>query len=199
MQLDDERAQIITTKKKVMKKKLYTTVVFMMLITTTFAQFELKIDPVSALFGVIPISGEYVIKDNIGIEGTIDYYFKKDNTFSDATKSSGFITNGLFKFYFKPERGGDKFYGFPYVRYVNRKVSFVDNGSDITATYTAFGVGFGIGYKWVAEKGILIDIGFGAGRNFAGGYTYDDPNYTNSEAELIPISVMGRLSLGYRF
>ncbi len=183
-----------------MKKRIILVLAtFVMFVTNIFSQFELKIDPIFALFGMIPISAEYVIKENIGIEATASYYFKKDNTFSDATKSSGLVTNGLFKFYFSPDKGGDRFYAFPYIRYVKRNVTFIDNSNEINATYTAFGIGFGVGYKWVAEKGILIDCGLGVGRNFSGGYTYSDPSYINSSADLIPINVMGRLSLGYRF
>lgn len=161
---------------------------------------ELKTNPIGAIFGQIPLSVEYVMNDNIGIEATMAYSYQKGDVFDGTSSASGFVVSGLFKYYFGPEDGGDKFYAFPYVRYANRKWTFDDGttGSDVTATYTAFGVGFGAGYKWVAESGLLFDIGAGIGKNFGGEFTYDDPDYTGS-AEPFPINGIFRISIGYRF
>lgn len=182
-----------------MKKKFSALVLLMMIATLSFSQFELKFEPISLLFGQIPVSAEYVVTEHIGIEATVGYSFGKDKNYSSSTSSSGLVICGLAKYYFKPDKGGDKFYVFPYVRNVNRTFNFTENNTEYKATYKAFGVGFGFGYKIVAESGLLFDIGLGAGRNFSGGYTYDDPTYSSSEDFFIPINFLGRVSVGYRF
>jgi hypothetical protein len=184
-----------------MKKKLFVLGMFMMAAFYSFSQFELKIDPVSALFGNIPLAAEYIITENIGVEATVGYSFGKDKNFESSTSAQGLVVAGLVKYYFKPDDGGDRFYFFPYVRNANRKFTFTDDidQTEVEATYKAFGVGFGIGYKVVAESGLLFDFGFGVGKNFSGGYTYSDPDYTEEDDFFIPINLMGRISIGYRF
>jgi hypothetical protein len=182
-----------------MKKKLLTLAFFMMMAFYGFSQLELKVDPINALFGQIPVSLEYVITPNIGAEAWVGYSFGKDKNYD--TKTSGVVINGLFKYYFKPDDGGDKFYAFPYVRYVNRKFDFEEAGytGTITSTYTAFGAGFGAGYKIVAESGLLFDFALGVGKNFKSEYTYSDPTYNTILDLNISINIIGRISVGYRF
>lgn len=165
-----------------------------------FSQIEVKTNPIALLFGQIPLSVEYIINENIGAEATIGYYFSNNPSFTETISSSGFTTNFLFKYYFNPEDGGDKFYAFPYIRYVNRN-STIDDPSlgELTATYKAFGLGFGVGFKTVAESGLLFDFGFGVGKNFSAEYTYSDPNYINTNEIDWPINILGRVSIGYRF
>jgi len=134
-----------------MKKKILTIVAFMLFVTYGFSQIEVKINPIGLLFGQIPLSAEYIINDNIGAEVTAGYYFNNFGDFTETTDSKGFVTNVLFKYYFKPEDGGDKFYVFPYFRYASRSWTFTDNNQEIKGTYTAIGGGFGAGYKIVAE------------------------------------------------
>ncbi|MCF6365170.1 MAG: DUF3575 domain-containing protein [Bacteroidales bacterium] len=175
-----------------MKKKLMILGAFMMLATMGFSQFEVKINPISALFGSIPISAEYIVSDNIGAEVAIGYRFG-DNT-------SGLNSKVLFKYYFSPDKGGDKFYTAPYFNYTNYGGSTVDifGTGSYSYKYTAIGVGLALGYKWVADGGFLADIGFGAGKNFAGGFEYDDPTYT-FDTDVFPLNFLTRISIGYRF
>lgn len=119
-----------------MKKKILTLSTFMLIAAYGFAQIEVKLNPIGLLFGQIPISGEYLINDDMGAEVTVGYYFKKESGFNDVSKSSGLVSNVLFKYYFNPEKGGDKFYAFPYFRYVSRSFTFTDatNNSEIEST-----------------------------------------------------------------
>jgi hypothetical protein len=182
-----------------MKQKLFLLAMLIVFATNGFSQIEVKFNPIGALFGQIPLSTEYILNDNMGIEATLGYYYKKTGDFQDVSKSSGLVTSGLFKYYFSPDKGGDKFYAFPYVRYVTRSFTFNDaTYGDIEASYSAFGVGFGLGYKWVADSGILLDFGFGAGKNFTSDYSYSDPNYS-SDVSIPGINFLGRISVGYRF
>lgn len=182
--------------------KVLTLGVFMLAATFGFAQhFEVKVNPIGLIFGSIPVSAEYVINDNMGIEATLAYAYSKGDYFEGTSSASGLVTAGLFKYYFKPDDGGDGFYAFPYIRYASRKFVFNDGTTtgDVTATYKAFGAGFGLGYKWVATSGLLVDLGAGVGKNFSGDYTYDDPNYSTTDDLTIPINGIFRLSIGYRF
>jgi len=185
-----------------MKKIVLTLGVILLTLSIGKAQkaFEAKINPIGLIFGNIPVSLEFVASDNIGIEATAAYSYSKGSFFEGTSKASGLVLAGLFKYYFKPDNGGDGFYAFPYVRYANRKFTFDDGTTtgDVTATWNAFGAGFGIGYKWVAESGLLLDIGGGLGKNFTGEFTYDDPNYSES-VDIPSINGMFRVSLGYRF
>jgi len=185
-----------------MSKKILSLVVIMMVSTLGFSQVEVKINPISALFGQISVSAEYIVKENIGAEATLGYYFKADESFGETSKSSGIVTNFLFKYYFSPsEAGGDKFYVFPYARYAKRTWTFNDanTNSEIEGSITSIGVGFGAGYKIVAESGLLFDFGLGVGKNFGGTTTYSDSNYSEIEEITFPINVLGRISIGYRF
>lgn len=185
-----------------MKMKVLAIGVFMLVAKLGFAQhFEIKTNPIGLLFNSIPLSAEYVINENIGVEATVAYSYSKGDYFEGTSKASGLVTAGLFKYYFKPDDGGDGFYAFPYIRYASRKFTFNDGTTtgDVTATYTAFGAGFGIGYKWVAQSGLLFDLGGGIGKNFSGDFTYDDPTYTQTDNITIPINGIFRISIGYRF
>lgn len=185
-----------------MKKRLLILTTFMLFATYGFSQFEVKTNPLSAMFGTIPVSIEYVAAEKIGLEGTVGYYFKKDDTFSTDSKSSGITGKFLLKFYFSPNKGGDKFYGFPYFRYSSRSSTFYDSSTstDITATYKAIGAGLGLGYKWVSDGGFLLDFGLGVGKNFSGGFTYSEATYVPTiTIPVFPINFVSRISIGYRF
>ncbi len=183
-----------------MKKKLIVLGAFMMIATFSFSQFEVKFNPIGAMFGQIPVAAEYVLNDNMGVEATFGYYFKQDALYSSDTKSSRFTTVLSYKYYFSPDQGGDKFYAFPYFRYASSKYTFDYNGSDITSSYTAMGAGFGLGYKWVSDAGFLVDLGTGIGKNFGGGYEYSDPTYSSGlDLPVFPINFIFRVSIGYRF
>ncbi len=166
--------------------------------SNVFSQLELKLEPINLLFGQIPISIEYILTDNMGVEGTIGYSFQKDRNFENAETSTGLVINGLFKYYFNPDNGGDKFYVFPFVRNVNRSFTFTEDNVEYKSTYKAFGVGFGVGYKVVARAGLVFDFGLGVGKNFTSEYTYE-PAYTPTEEFTLPITGIFRASLGYRF
>ncbi len=179
---------------------LILTVALTVAISSKAQHIELKTNPIGLLFSTVPVSLEYVVNDDIGLEATAAYSYSKGDFFEGTSEASGLVLAGLFKYYFNPEKGGDRFYAFPYVRYVNRKFTFSNTNTtgDVEATWNAFGAGFGIGYKWVSEKGILLDIGGGLGKNFTGEFTYNDPDYSES-VDIPSINGIFRISIGYRF
>jgi len=197
----------------------------MMFAIMGFSQFEVKVNPIGLLWGNMDLSGEYILNDNMGAEAEFAYYFKQDDLFGTTvtnSKSSRFVGILSYKYYFKPEDGGDKFYAFPYFRYKSSKFSITDNAVDYDISYTALGVGFGLGYKWVATSGLLFDLGVGAGKNFGGGWNWVatsgllfdlgvgagknfgggwnwDGYSTGIDIPVWPVNFISRLSIGYRF
>ncbi len=178
-----------------MKKKLMILSAFMMFATMGFSQFEVKTNPIGLLFGQIPIAVEYIINDNIGVEVEAGFNFG-NSTLVDADYV-GIVSIASFKYYFSPKMGADNIYAFPYFRFVNRSLSY--NDTDFTGNQTAIGAGFGLGYKWVSDKGILVDIGLGLGKNFSNEMTSNDPTFTDTDINFISLNGVGRLSIGYRF
>jgi len=165
-----------------------------------FSQLEVKTNPISILFNTVPLSIEYIITDNIGLEATAGYYFRNDDVFATGTSWSGLKTNLNFKFPFGPDKGGDRFYAFPYLRYVKRTGKYSENGSEYSIEQTVIGGGFGAGYKWVSDMGLLFDFGAGIGKNFSNELVYSDPNYVEAiDLNIININFVARISVGYRF
>ena len=183
-----------------MKKKSLLIGMFMILATYSFAQFELKFEPISAIFGRISISSEYVFQENMGVEASFGYSYDAPLIFmfDEITDVSGLTFSGAYKFYFNPNKGGDKFYAFPYIRYYKADFTLVDNSIEYKGDYNTFGFGFGVGWKIVSKSGILFDFNFGVGKNVSGETNFD-PDYTTDADEFSPMNLVGGVSLGYRF
>ncbi len=182
-----------------MKKRILTLVAALFLTTSMFAQFEVKVNPIGLLFGGISASGEYILSDNMGVEVSANLLSRKASFLAEDAKLTGFGFGAAYKYYFSPEDGGDKFYANVYARYGGQKSKFDDGaGQQITANYSVVAVGFGVGYKWVADSGLLFELGLGAGRNLAQNWTlsdgtdnYDFPNWG--------FDLTGKLAIGWRF
>lgn len=170
--------------------------VFLLASPKAQAQFEIKTNPLGLIFGSIPLSAEYVLKPNIGLELTGSY----TKVSLGSIDWSGTKATFQFKYYFSPDKGGDKFYAFPYLRYVNRSGEDTYDNEPVTVTNNVFGGGFGLGYKWVAESGLLFDLGFGIGRNLTNTWEASSPDYQEAANLDFPgINFVGRASVGYRF
>jgi len=104
-------------------------VVLMGLSSTVFAQVELKVNPIGALFGLAAGSVELVVGRAIGVEAMGSYKFPLENSSIESriASSAGFELSGLLKLYFNPDQGGDGYYFFPYVIYIQREVDFKDD------------------------------------------------------------------------
>ena len=184
-----------------MKMKTLLFGLFMWISISAYSQFELKFEPISAIFGRVSVASEYVFKDNMGAEVAFGYSYDAPLIFmfSEEVKDvSGLTFSGAFKFYFNPDKGGDKFYAFPYIRYYKSNFTLVDNNIEYEGDYNTFGFGFGVGWKIIAKSGILFDFNFGVGKNVSGETNFT-PDYTTDADEYSPINLVGGISLGYRF
>ncbi len=167
------------------------------LFTTTQAQIDVTINPLNALFGTYTVGVDFALQENISVEPTISITSSSEGD-ADYT---GIPINVFGKYYFNPDKGADKFYADVWLRFVSRKYEYNDSSSSFFSNYTQtrFGVGFGIGWKIVADSGLTFDIGFGAGRAIVDNTKYDDSNLETVEVDWPELMFAGKLGIGYRF
>lgn len=180
-------------------KKLIVLAMFAFAISnTTVAQIELKINPIGLLFNSPDLSAEYIVNEDIGLEFGLGFEYGTQNL--TDLKKSGFNVFLAGKYYFSPDDGADKFYAGAYLRPRTRKFTDDDNdGFDFGYKQSAFAAGILVGYKWVGARGILFELGFGAGRAFGDKITYNDSNNNSEEVDGFGVDILGRLAVGYRF
>ena len=128
---------------------------------------ELRIDALEGLIvPALDISYEYVISKYSGVgvsafagfSGDDDLDFDQDWAFTPYYRqyffnkkdygARGFYAEGLLQV-----AGGDDFDNFLI-------------GTNTDESWTKFGIGFGLGQKWVSKNGFVLDLNFGGGRYF---------------------------------
>ena len=163
---------------------------------------EIKINPIGALFGNLNVSGEYFVSDNFGAELTAGVLFGTYGAGSigdiDPNKS-GFGVMGMGKYYFSPDDGCDKFFGALYLRQRSFTVE-ADDGED----YAAFkrGIlagGIALGYKWVGDSNVVLEIAFGGGRAFSESNEWVDEDDQGEAFPDLGVDFISRIAVGYRF
>jgi len=164
------------------------------------AQVDLKINPLGILFNRPEFSAEYLVNEDIGVEATIGIVYGKNVVDLDQ---SGYRLTLLGKYYFSPDDGNDKFYAGAYLGPRSRKItnSYEDfTGASVDSGYkvSAFAAGVVVGYKWVSARGILFELGFGAGRAFGEKLTWNDDD-SSGDFDGFGFDVIGTLAVGYRF
>lgn len=180
-----------------MKKFIVLAVFAFAVSNTAIAQIELKINPIGALFNSPDISAEYIVNEDIGVEFGLGLEYGKQ-AITDY-KRSGFSVFVAGKYYFSPDDGADKFYAGAYLRPRSRNFTDEDdNGFDGSYKQSAFAVGVLVGYKWIGARGILFELGFGAGRAFGEKLKFTDGTNTE-EVDGFGIDILGRVAVGYRF
>ena len=163
---------------------------------TIYAQIDVTINPVNALFGKYSIGVDIALSEKMSVEPTFSILSRKEGD----GRYTGIPVNAFFKYYFNPNNGIDRFYGTAWLRFVSRKFKYSDTSQNFSDfTQTRFGLGFGIGYKVAANNGLIFDIGFGAGRAFVDNLSYDDENLGHEEINFGSILFAGKLAIGYRF
>ncbi|MFD2518592.1 hypothetical protein [Salinimicrobium flavum] len=164
------------------------------------AKHELSLNVLNVLiFGALDASYEYVLNDHstIGIDVFSKVFNKNEDDDVDLSEvyAKDFSVTTGFKYFYKEENSAWGFYaeGFGMLSDgVNEKeVEKVDGTGgtiylDEELEYTDFALGFGIGGKFVAKQGFLIDVSFGLGRNL---FHKDSPD----------IVILPAVNVGYRF
>ncbi len=190
-----------------------TTNFFAFALVLCFAMFstnlnaQLKVDatiaPVSLLAADVNLGADLQIKENFSLGVTAMY--SRGDFFGLLDSRETVPVNLIGKYYFNPKHGADGFYADAFARYVYRNIEATYKGGDATEdtkidiTRKQAGLGFGLGYKVVSQKGFVFDIGTGIGRAI---FTDDNINVSEDDYDYPSIiKTMGfvRIGLGYRF
>ncbi len=161
-------------------------------LTKSDAQIDATINPIGALFGNFNVGADFGITESISLEMAVGF----SSGDLDGQGWNSFPITAIGKYYFNPNRGVDKFYADAFVRFVNRNLDAFDAMGG--ASYTRFGVGFGLGYKVVGNSGFVFDIGVGVGRAIVDKVKYDNEADTY-DIDWLNVMVNGKLGIGYRF
>lgn len=158
------------------------------------AQVDVTLNPVGALFGDFNIGVDFALARSFSLEVQAGFGTNKIG----GIKGVNTPINVVGKYYFSPKHGADRFYVDAFARFVHRNWNYDDNSTNANYTSTRFGVGFGIGYKIVSNKGFVFDLGFGFGRaivtnnKYESGGIEENVNWGNG-------IVLGKFGIGYRF
>ena len=185
-----------------MKRLLFVALLGITLGTTAQAQFiDATINPIGALFGNFSAAAEFPITENMSAEPTIGFVFQNRSVLGGEFRGRGFSLGGRYKYYFSPREDNDRFYVNAYTRFSNASFSN-DAFDDLDYSNTRLSLGVGLGFKVVADNGLVFDVGFGVGRALLNNYNINgEDNFGLEEAfgTLASIDADGRLSIGYRF
>lgn len=163
---------------------------FLLLLSVpAFSQTDATINPIGLLFSSVNASIERSGSDHFGIEGSLSFNFSSYDIVGEAFGSNGFGIRAIGKYYFKPEKGIDKFHIGPYVRYGYNSIKYTDN----RIKNSRISIGFYTGYKWVSQNNIIFELGFGLGRGLLN--IYSDIDYGPD----FSLDATGKLAVGYRF
>jgi hypothetical protein len=175
-----------------------------MLATRTQAQVvDATINPISILFADINMGVDFKVNDNFSIGASAGYGRGDLWGLVDSRETVPVMLIG--KYYVSPKHGADRFYVDGFGRYVTRRIQASYEGENqnipdkVDFRRTQVGLGFGIGYKAVSEKGFVFDIGTGIGRAL---YSHDSVNVSEEDykiPELFRTIAFFRIGVGYRF
>jgi|SRR5699024_1087735 len=180
-----------------MKNSIYLYQLFLLVIISfpAYSQTDVSVNPIGLLFRSIDASIEQSLSESFGLEGSANFNFNSYNVLGDELNSNGFGIRALGKYYFKPEKGTDKFHIGPYARVGYNSINF---SKDKVGNFR-FAIGFYVGYKWVSQKNIIFEIGLGIGRAFINKYSSDDSSFNINDWPDFNVDGTGKLAIGYRF
>lgn len=165
------------------------------------AKNELNLNVLNVLvFGALDIGYERVLDKNttIGLQLFSKVFNKNEGEDVDLSKvyAKDFSLTSKFKYFFDDTSTASDFYAFGFGMIsdgTNEKTIDVKDPEtgkttekDVDLDYTDFALGFGVGGKFVAKQGFLLDVSFGLARNL---FHKDSPD----------IVILPAINVGYRF
>ncbi len=152
------------------------------------------------VFGALDVGYERVINDHTsaGVEIFSKVFNKNEGEDVDLSKvyAKDFSITGRFKYFLQEENTAWGYYAEAFGMFSNGdnevKMEFEDAETgeleerEVLIEYTDIGLGVGVGGKWVAKQGFLIDVSFGIGRNL---FDKNSPD----------IILLPSVNVGYRF
>lgn len=166
---------------------------------TTYSEVHLNILNL-LIFGALDIGYERVINDHAsaGVEIFSKVFNKNEGEDIDLSKiyAKDYSITGRFKYFLQEEQVARGYYAqvFGMFSNGNNKVDkdFPNSETgkmetkEVSIEYTDIAIGVGVGGKYVAKEGFLIDVSFGLGRNL---FDKNSPD----------IVLLPSVNLGYRF
>lgn len=153
--------------------------------TTVFKKNELKGNALLLISGALEFTYERLLNEESGLGASLFLAYDEDI-------DTKFTLTPYYRFYFgKKPAAGFFVEGFGMLNNYEDETSYYYDGVYTTAEgekTTDFALGFGLGAKWVTQKGFLFEINGGAGRNL---FNSNDTDYE--------IVGRGGITLGYRF
>lgn len=165
------------------------------------AKNELNLNVLNVLvFGALDLGYERVLDNNttIGLQLFSKVFNKNEGEDVDLSEvyAKDFSLTSKFKYFFDDQATASGFYALAFGMIsdgTNEKtIEITDPGTGKTSKvdrdfdYTDFALGFGVGGKFVAKQGFLLDVSFGLGRNL---FNKDSPD----------IVILPAINVGYRF
>ncbi|MEM1214453.1 MAG: DUF3575 domain-containing protein [Bacteroidota bacterium] len=170
------------------------------------AQIDATINPLALLFGGVNVGADFVLADNLSVEGNLGFTSRTNELGSVEQKYTGIPVTVTGKYYFNPDDGADRFYASVFLRFVNRSFSAEDIDASQEAFYnydqTRFGAGLGVGFKTVSRNNIVFDFGLGVGRAFVSNFRFSDGVEEEDafiSGDLLDIMLTAKIGIGYRF
>ena len=165
---------------------------------------DLGIRPLGLFTAHLRLSAELPLSERFGVEPSLSGQRFGLDIGDVSFRQRGFEVGLNPKYYFDPEEGTDGFYGFGYVRY--RRFNFNDPGDDIEGddfTQTRLAAGLGVGYKFVFDNGLILEVGGGPGYALINEFDFEGEEVDLIEVDgplraLVNLDVYGRVSLGFR-
>ena len=179
----------------------FLTFLFACFFVTSYAQIDLKINPIGALFGSPDVTADFILNDQFSVEGGLGIDFGSFRINDIKYKRSGFSVLAVGKHYFNPNLGGDKFGVGIYSRFRNFGNSLSDGGDTDDYTRTRLALGLQIGWKRVSESGFIFEFDFGGGRALVDNTKFDNASISSITEDDIPsltVDLLVRIAIGYR-
>ena len=164
-----------------------------------FGQLDLKINPIGLLFDSPDLVAEYGLSSDFGVELGFGINYGDGGIGEVALDRSGYNILAAGKYYFGPNNGCDKFFAGVYAK--QRAFSLTDEDDTDNFDYgyksSRFAVGLLTGYKWVSDRGIMLEFAAGLGRAFSEKTTFNDED-NNLTLPSLGLDGVWRVAVGYR-
>ena len=144
----------------------------------------LKTNPLGLAFGNFNVTYEKVLDEKSSVLGSVNFFF---NTF--GVDVSAFGIGGAYRYYLTNAKKA-----VPNGLYVNPQVGFTF-GSSGDFNYSGIAIGAEIGYQWVWESGVALDLGIGPNYVNLGGGDVDSIGFDNTDG----IFPSATIAIGYAF
>jgi hypothetical protein len=170
---------------------------------TGFAQVDLKVDVLGAIFKAPNVALDIAFSEKFSLEGGAIFNIGSDDVSNKDYKRSGIGGFLMGRTYFNPDMGADKFGMGLYGRY-NLIVNEVKEATADTDDYAneRISAGLVVSWKWVTGSKFLFGLDLGGGYAFVNDFEFDNPNQTALTLDAVSTTDFDpflRFTVGYRF